>query len=81
MYLWNSTEIEDALVAQAGQVGDNIRDVSQCIGDQQVETRESRLEPLGLGQVLQTTGKLTPSLHRDAMDTRYVCIFALQFLF
>lgn len=70
MYLRNSAEIEDALVAQAGQVGDNIRDVSQCISDQQVETGEGRLKLLGLGQVLQTTGKLTPSLHRDTEDRR-----------
>lgn len=71
MYLWNGTEIEDALVAQAGQIGDNIRDVMQSISDQQVETGKSRLQLLGLSQVLQTTCKLTPSLHRDTEDTRY----------
>lgn len=64
MYLRNSTEIEDALVVQAGQVGNNIGDMSQCISDKQVETRQSRLQLLGLGQILQTAGKLTPSLHR-----------------
>lgn len=67
-YLWNSTEVEDALVAQAGQVGNNIRDMPQRISDKQVETGESRIELLGLGKVLQTTSKLTPSLHRDTED-------------
>ena len=65
MYLWNGTEIEDALVAQAGQVGDDVRDVSQSVSDQQVETGQSRLQLLRLGQVLQTARELTPSLHRD----------------
>lgn len=32
-HLWNSTEVEDALVAQAGQVGNNIRDMPQRISD------------------------------------------------
>lgn len=27
-YLWNGTEIEDTLVAEAGQVGDDIWDVT-----------------------------------------------------
>lgn len=62
MYLRNGAEIEHALVVQAGQVGDNIGDVPQSIGDQQVETGEGRLQLLGMGQVLETTRKLTPSL-------------------
>lgn len=41
MYLWNRTEIEDALVAQAGQVGDHVWYVSQRVSDQKVETRKS----------------------------------------
>lgn len=68
VYLWNGTEIEDALVAQAGQVGNNIRDVTKSISDQQVETRETQLQLLRLGQVLQTTCKLTPGLHRDKIQ-------------
>lgn len=62
MYLRNGAEIEHALVVQAGQVGDNIRDVPQGIGDQKVEAGEGRLQLLGMGQVLETTRKLTPSL-------------------
>lgn len=68
MYLWNCAEVEDALVLQAGQVGDNIGDVSQSVSDQKVETGESRVQLLRLSKVLQATCKLTPSLH---VDTRY----------
>ncbi|TNN82690.1 hypothetical protein EYF80_007208 [Liparis tanakae] len=52
----------------AGQVGDDVRDVSQSISDQQVETGQSQLQLLRLGQVLQTTCKLTPGLHGDNDD-------------
>lgn len=72
MYLWNGAEIKDALVAQAGQVGDNVRDVSQSVSDQQVETEESRIQLLGLSQVLQMIFKLTPSLHRHTNCFRNV---------
>ncbi len=72
VYLWNGAEIEDALVAQAGQVGDNVRDVSQSISDQQVETGESRIQLLGLSKVLHMTCKLTPGLHRDTNGFRNV---------
>lgn len=62
VYLRNCTEIEDALVAQARQIGDNVRHVSQSVGDEQVETRQSRLDLLWPGQVLQAVCKLTPGL-------------------
>lgn len=79
VYLWNGTEIEDALVAQAGQVGNNIRDVTKSISDQQVETRETQLQLLRLGQVLQTTCKLTPGLHRDKIQ--HITFYAPTALF
>lgn len=79
-HLRNSTEVEDALVAQARQVGNNVRDVPQRVSDEQVETGESRVQLLRLGKVLQTTGKLTPGLHGDTEDYRAVCFKQLSFL-
>lgn len=62
-HLWNGTEVKDTLVVQAGQVGDNIGNVPQSVGDQKVETGQRRLQLLRLSQVLQTACKLTPRLY------------------
>lgn len=73
-YLWNGTEIKDALVAQAGQVGNNIRDVTQSISDQKVETGQRRLQLLRLGQILKTACKLAPSLH-TACNSDFIYLY------
>lgn len=70
LYLWNGTKIEDALVAQPRQVGDDVGDVVQSIGDQQVETRQSRLQFLGVSKILKSTGELAPSLNRHTAGLR-----------
>ena len=61
-YLRYGAEVEDALVAQTAEVGDDVGDVAEGVGHQQVEAGQGRVQLLRLGQVLQTRGELAPCL-------------------
>lgn len=60
--LRNGTEVEDALVAEAGQVCDDVWDVVEGIGHQQVEAGQSGAQVLRMSEILQTLRELTPGL-------------------
>lgn len=50
-HLGDSTEVEDTLVFEAGQVGEDIRDVVEGVGDELVEALHSHVNVLWLGKV------------------------------
>lgn len=62
-YLWNCTEVEYTLVVNARHVQQYIRYMLQCISDEIIETVNSCHFVLWQSQILQTSTKLTPSLH------------------
>ena len=58
--LRNGTEVEDTLVANAGHVEQDVGDVLQGIGDEEIETVNCSCSVLG--EILQLGPKLTPRL-------------------
>lgn len=50
-HLGDSTEVEDTLVFEAGQVGEDIGDVVEGVGDELIEALHSHVDVLWLGKV------------------------------
>ena len=65
MYHINSTEVEDGLVSDAGEVGNDVRNVSQCVHDQLVHACQGVMPLLGLRKVLQFPRIFAPHLAKS----------------
>lgn len=50
-HLWNGTEVEHAAIAQARQVGDAVRHVTQRVGDELIQTVNSIASLVSNGQL------------------------------
>lgn len=50
-HLGDSTEVEDTLVFEAGQVGEDVGDVVEGVGDELIEALHGRVDVLWLGKV------------------------------
>lgn len=50
-HLGDSAEVEDTLVFEAGQVGEDVRDVVEGIGDELIEALHGHVDVLWLGKV------------------------------
>lgn len=61
-YLGDSTEVEDALVFQAGQIRKDIRDVVESVGDELVQTLDSHIDVLWFGKVRELFCISAPNL-------------------
>ena len=65
-HLWDGTEVEDALVAEAGHVGEDVRNVMEGVGDEFVETGDCLAPPLRAGQLQHLLAVLAPCLQHNA---------------
>lgn len=64
-HLGDSAEVEDTLVFEAGQVGEDVGDVVEGIGDELIEALHGHVDVLWLGKVRELLGIPAPNLNTE----------------
>lgn len=64
-HLGDSAEVEDTLVFEAGQVGEDVGDVVEGVGDELVEALHGHVDVLWLGKVRELLGIPAPNLNTE----------------
>lgn len=62
-HLGDSAEVEDTLVFEAGQVGEDVGDVVEGVGDELIEALHGHVDVLWLGKIRELLGISAPNLN------------------